>query len=463
MQGHERKGPVMETSASPAPVVLGQPTYAEIGEQIGSIPLTRRLLPGWVLAFLAASVLFMGLMSAVGWLLARGVGIWGIDIPVAWGFAIVNFVWWIGIGHAGTFISAILLLLRQPWRTSINRLSETMTLFAVSCAGLFPLLHLGRPWLFYYMLPYPNTMTLWPQFRSALVWDIFAVLTYLTISILFWYTGMLPDLASMRDHARNPLVKRIYAVLCLGWRGSALHWHRWESGYILMAGLSTPLVVSVHSTVSADFATAIVPGWHSTIFPPFFVAGAIYSGFAMVLTLLIPIRAYYRLHSLITERHLEAMAKMLLVTGWIVIFGYVAENFIAWYSGDPFEMSIFFKRATGWYRVSFAFMIFCNVISVQSLWSGSLRRNVLFLWALSLVINVGMWFERFVIVVTSLSQDYLPSSWAPYKPTFWDLLTFAGTFGLFLGGMALFLRVLPAISMSEMRELLDRQERGETA
>jgi Ni/Fe-hydrogenase subunit HybB-like protein len=451
----------MKAPASPAPVVLGRPSYGEIGDQIGSIPLRRRLMPGWVMAFLAASVLFMGLMTSVAWLLARGVGIWGIGIPVAWGFAIVNFVWWIGIGHAGTFISAILLLLRQPWRTSINRLSETMTLFAVSCAGLFPLLHLGRPWLFYYMLPYPNTMTLWPQFRSALVWDIFAVLTYLTISILFWYTGMLPDLASMRDQARNPLVKRIYAILCLGWRGSALHWHRWESGYILMAGLSTPLVVSVHSTVSADFATAMVPGWHSTIFPPLFVAGAIYSGFAMVLTLLIPIRAYYRLHALITERHLEAMAKMLMVTGWIVVFGYVAENFLAWYGGNPFEMSIFLKRATGWYRLSFVLMILCNVVSLQTLWIGKLRRNLFFLWGLSLVINVGMWFERFVIVVTSLSQDFLPSAWAPYSPTFWDLLTFAGTFGLFLAGMVLFLRVLPAISMSEMRELLDRREKGE--
>jgi Ni/Fe-hydrogenase subunit HybB-like protein len=452
----------MSAPGTPAPVVVGNPTFGEIGDQVGSIPLERRLRPAWVLAFLASAALFMGLMTAVGWLLARGVGIWGVGIPVAWGFAIVNFVWWIGIGHAGTFISAILLLLRQPWRTSINRLSETMTLFAVMCAGMFPLLHLGRPWLFYYMLPYPNTMTLWPQFRSALVWDIFAVLTYLTISIVFWYTGMLPDLAGMRDQARHPLLKRVYAILCLGWRGSALHWHRWESGYVLMAGLSAPLVVSVHSTVSADFATTMVPGWHSAIFPPFFVAGAIYSGFAMVLTLLIPLRAYYRLQNLITARHLEAMAKMLLVTGWILIFGYVAENFTAWYGGNPYEMSIFLKRATGWYRTAFAGMLFCNVIAVQALWSGRLRRNLLFLWLLSIVINIGMWFERFVIVVTSLSQDYLPSAWNPYAPTFWDWLTFAGTFGLFLGGLALFLRVLPAISMSEMRELLDRRKkRGE--
>jgi molybdopterin-containing oxidoreductase family membrane subunit len=261
----------------------------------------------------------------------------------------------------------------------------------------------------------------------------------------------------MRDHARNPFVKRIYGVLCMGWRGSALHWYRWECGYILLAGLSTPLVVSVHSTVSADFATAIVPGWHSTIFPPFFVAGAIYSGFAMVLTLLIPIRAYYRLHALITDRHLDAMAKMLLVTGWIVIFGYVSETFIGWYSGNPYEMSIYLKRAIGWYRWAFAMQIFCNVISVQTLWSGNLRRNVLFLWFLSIVINIGMWFERFVIVVTSLAQDFLPSAWAPYHPTFWDWLTFAGTFGLFLGGITLFLRVLPAISISEMRELLDKK------
>jgi Ni/Fe-hydrogenase subunit HybB-like protein len=450
----------MSASGSIPPVVQGSPSLREVGDKIGSIPLEPRLRPAWILAFLATTTLFMGLMTAISWLLIRGVGLWGIDIPVAWGFAIVNFVWWIGIGHAGTFISAILLLLRQPWRTSINRLSETMTLFAVMCAGLFPLLHLGRPWLFYYMLPYPNTMTLWPQFRSALVWDIFAVLTYLTISLLFWYTGMLPDLASMRDQARHPWIKRIYAVLCLGWRGSALHWYRWECGYILMAGLSTPLVVSVHSTVSADFAIAIVPGWHSTIFPPFFVAGAIYSGFAMVLTLLIPIRAYYKLHAFITDRHLEAMSKMLLVTGWIVIFGYVAENFTAWYSGNPYEMSIFLKRAVGWYRWAFVCQMFCNVVSVQSLWSGRLRRNVVYLWFLSIVINIGMWYERFVIVVTSLAQDYLPSSWNPYTPTFWDWLTFAGTFGLFLGGVTLFLRVLPSISISEMRELLDRKREG---
>jgi molybdopterin-containing oxidoreductase family membrane subunit len=441
----------------PPPVILGNPSAGEVGDRIASIPLERKLRPLWVLAFLGSAILFMGLMTAIAWLLARGVGIWGIGIPVAWGFAIVNFVWWIGIGHAGTFISAILLLLRQPWRTSINRFSETMTLFAVSCAGLFPLLHLGRPWLFYYMLPYPNTMGLWPQFRSALVWDIFAVLTYLTISAVFWYTGMLPDLASMRDRARHPAVKRIYGILCLGWRGSALHWHRWESGYVLLAGLSTPLVVSVHSTVSADFATALVPGWHSTIFPPLFVAGAIYSGFAMVLTLLIPLRAYYRLHPFITARHMDALAKMLLVTGWILIFGYAVENFMAWYGGDPYDETQFLYRAAGDYRWPFAGMIFCNVIALQPLWSRRIRGNLACLWVIALIINLGMWFERFVIVVGSLSREFLPSMWNTYRPTFWDWLTFAGTFGLFLGGLALFLRLLPALSMSELRQLLDRK------
>ena len=441
----------------PPPVFLGNPSAGEVGDRIASIPLERKLRPLWVLAFLGSAILFMGLMTAIAWLLARGVGIWGIGIPVAWGFAIVNFVWWIGIGHAGTFISAILLLLRQPWRTSINRFSETMTLFAVSCAGLFPLLHLGRPWLFYYMLPYPNTMGLWPQFRSALVWDIFAVLTYLIISAVFWYTGMLPDLASMRDRARHPAVKRIYGIVCLGWRGSALHWHRWESGYVLLAGLSTPLVVSVHSTVSADFATALVPGWHSTIFPPLFVAGAIYSGFAMVLTLLIPIRAYYRLHPFITARHMDALAKMLLVTGWILIFGYAVENFMAWYGGDPYDETQFLYRAAGDYRWPFAGMIFCNVIALQPLWSRRIRGNLACLWVIALIINLGMWFERFVIVVGSLSREFLPSMWNTYRPTFWDWLTFAGTFGLFLGGLALFLRLLPALSMSELRQLLDRK------
>lgn len=446
--------------AEKPPVVTGGHSLKSVGDVVGSIPLEPRIRLGWLGATVLSAALLTGLMGAIFWLLLRGVGIWGINIPVAWGFAIINFVWWIGIGHAGTFISAILLLLRQPWRTSINRFSETMTLFAVMCAGLFPLLHLGRPWLFYYMLPYPNTMTLWPQFRSALVWDIFAVLTYLTISAIFWYTGLLPDLASMRDRARNQWVKRIYGVLSLGWRGSALHWHRWESGYILMAGLSTPLVVSVHSTVSADFAITMVPGWHSTIFPPFFVAGAIYSGFAMVLTLVIPIRAYYGLKDFVTMRHLDAMAKMLLVTGWIVIFGYSTEFFIAWYSGNVFEMSIFWNRFTGWYRFYFAGMIFCNVAVVQTLWWPKLRRNLIFLWFASILINFGMWYERFVIVVTSLAQDFLPSAWNPYTPTFWDWLTFAGTFGLFLTGIALFMRMLPSISMSEMRELLDRNRQG---
>lgn len=440
------------------PVVTGSYSDAAVGERIGSIPLEPRIRTAWALGFVFSFLLFTCLLAAIFWLLVRGVGIWGINIPVAWGFAIINFVWWIGIGHAGTFISAILLLLRQPWRTSINRFSETMTLFAVACAGLFPLLHLGRVWLFYYMFPYPNTMGLWPQFRSALVWDVFAVLTYFTISLAFWYTGLLPDFASMRDKARNRFAKAGYGILSLGWRGSALHWHRWEALYILLAAISTPLVVSVHSTVSSDFATAIVPGWHSTIFPPFFVAGAIYSGFAMVLTLVIPLRGYYGLKDFLTLHHLDVMAKLLLVTGWIVIFGYSTEFFIAWYSGNEYEMSAYWSRATGWYKSYFWGMIFCNAAVVQFLWSRRLRRNILFLWSASLLINFGMWYERFVIVITSLSTPYLPSSWRTYEPTFWDWLTYIGTFGLFLTGMFLFMRFLPSISISEMRELIHKRD-----
>ncbi|HWL16877.1 MAG TPA: NrfD/PsrC family molybdoenzyme membrane anchor subunit, partial [Opitutus sp.] len=376
------------------------------------------------------------------------------NIPVAWGFAIVNFVWWIGIGHAGTFISAILLLLHQHWRTSINRFTEAMTLFAVACAGLFPLLHLGRPQFFYWLLPYRDTMGLWPQFRSPLVWDIFAVTTYGTVSLLFWYVGLIPDLATLRDRAPTLAKRRLYGLLSLGWRGDARHWIHYEKLYLLLAGLATPLVVSVHSIVGLDFAIAILPGWHSTIFPPYFVAGAIFSGFAMVLTLVVPLRRVYGLTNYITDRHLELMAKVLMATGWIVLYGYFAEFFEAWRSGDLLERSMAVNRATGPYAPWFWLLLACNLLAPQLLWWRSLRRSALVLWVIALVVNVGMWLERFIIVITSLHRDFLPSSWGMYIPTFWDWATFAGTLGLFGALLFLFVRYLPAISMTEMRKLV---------
>lgn len=416
---------------------------------------------GWWLAFILAFGLTTVLAFAIGYLFLRGVGIWGIGIPVGWGFAIVNFVWWIGIGHAGTFISAILYLLNQGWRTSINRFAEAMTLFAVACAGIFPLLHLGRPWVFYFMLPYPDTMGLWPQFRSPLIWDMFAVSTYFIVSLVFWFVGLLPDLASLRDRAKNPAMRVLWGLLCLGWRGSARHWYRYERLYMLLAALATPLVVSVHSIVSMDFSVAIVPGWHSTIFPPYFVAGAIYSGFAMVLTLSIPLRHFYRLQDVITERHLENMAKMLLTTGWILAFGYLSDTFISWYSGNPYEGYMSLNRMQGPYRAIFWTMLFINVGSVQLLWFRKLRRHIPFLFLLSLIINCGMWMERYVVVITSLHRDYLPSSWGKFAGTFWDWATLFGSMGLFLMLFLLFVRVLPVISMAELKKLVDQKNSEE--
>ncbi|TMA49170.1 MAG: hydrogenase [Deltaproteobacteria bacterium] len=379
-------------------------------------------------------------------------------IPVGWGFAIINFVWWIGIGHAGTLISAILLLLRQQWRQSINRFAEAMTLFAVACAGLFPLLHLGRPFYFYWLVPYPNIMSLWPQFRSPLVWDVFAISTYFTISLLFWYVGLIPDLATLRDRSGNRVGRVVYGMLAMGWRGSARHWQRYEIAYLLLAGLATPLVVSVHTVVSFDFAVAIVPGWHSTIFPPFFVAGAIYSGFAMVMTLAIPLRAAYHLEDFITARHLENMAKILLVTGLIVTYGYLIETFISWYSGNEYEWYMTMNRLRGPYAPLYWALILCNSLVPQVLWFRRARRNVVLLFVVALVVNVGMWLERFIIVVTSLHRDFLPSSWGMYYPTRWDWATFIGTMGLFATLFLLFIRFLPMISISEMRMILPQAE-----
>ena len=442
----------------PPPVIGPGYTFASITDKISSIVLTRRTPPGWFVGFGLSFALVMLLQYAIGYLLVTGVGIWGVNIPVAWGFAIVNFVWWIGIGHAGTLISAILLLLRQEWRTSINRFAEAMTLFAVACAGLFPLLHLGRPWFFYWLLPYPNTMGVWPQFRSPLVWDVFAVMTYFTVSLLFWYVGLIPDLATLRDRSPSRRGRIIYGMLAMGWRGSALHWYRYETAYLLLAGLATPLVVSVHTVVSFDFAVAIVPGWHSTIFPPYFVAGAIYSGFAMVLTLAIPLRTVYGLEDFITQRHLQNMAKILLATGLIVAYGYLMEIFMSWYGGNPYEEFMTLNRMHGPYAPMFWALLLCNIVVPQVLWFEQVRSNAVALFVIALIVNIGMWLERYVIVVTSLHRDFLPSSWGMYAGTVWDWATFIGTIGLFLSLVFLFIRFLPMISIFEMRTLLPEAE-----
>jgi len=435
------------------PVIVGKHSYGSINEDIMSIPLKRRVQPWWMLGLAIAFVLLMLLNLAVAMLFIKGVGIWGLNVPVGWGVAIINFVWWVGIGHAGTFISAILFLLKQQWRMSINRFAEAMTLFAVVCAGLFPLLHMGRPWRFWWMFPYPNTMDLWPQFRSPLVWDVFAVSTYLIVSLLFWYVGLIPDLASLRDKAQNKYVRIIYGFLALGWRGAATHWQRHQMAYLLLAGLATPLVLSVHTVVSFDFAMSIVPGWHTTIFPPYFVAGAIYSGFAMVLTLLIPIRKFYNLKNFITAKHLDNMGKVMLVTGLMVFYGYMMEIFIAWYSGNPYESYMVFNRMTGPYAPVYWALIFCNGVIPQLLWYKRIRANSLILFAIALLVNVGMWLERCVIVITSLHRDFMPSSWDMFYPTQWDWYTFFGTIGLFLVCIIIFIRVMPMIACFEMKEL----------
>src|SRR3954464_13794851 len=446
----------------PARLIGPGETYASVTETIGSIVLAGRQPKAGGAGFALSFSLLMLLLFSIAYLLVRGIGIWGVNIPVAWGFAIVNFVWWIGIGHAGTFISAILLLLLQKWRTSINRLTEAMTLFAVACAALFPLLHLGRPWIFYWLFPYPDTMDLWPQFRSPLVWDVFAVGTYFTVSLIFWYIGLIPDLATLRDRATTRGRQVVYGMLALGWRGSAAHWQRHQSAYLLLARFATPPVPSVHSVVSFDFSVAIVPGWHSTIFPPYFVAGAIYSGFAMVLNIVIPTRRLYKLESLVTTRHLNNMANVMLATGMMVSYGYLMEAFMSWYSGEVFEQYMMMNRAFGPYAWAFWALMLTNVLIPQALWSKRVRRSEWLLFFVALSVNVGMWLERFVIVITSLHRDYVPSSWGMYWPTFWDWATFAGTIGLFLTLLFLFIRFLPMISISEVRELIS-EEKGGTA
>lgn len=441
-----------------APVVAPGHTPATVTDKIAGTVLTPHTPKGWFFGFAIGFALLQLLLVGVSWLLYRGVGVWGINNPVGWGFDIINFVWWIGIGHAGTLISAILLLFRQQWRTSINRFAEAMTLFAVMCAGMYPLLHLGRPWYFYWLMPYPNTFALWPNFKSPLVWDVFAVSTYATVSALFWFVGLIPDLASLRDKAKTKAAQVFYGVLALGWRGSARHWHRYETAYLLLAGLSTPLVVSVHTIVSFDFAVSVIPGWHTMIFPPYFVAGAVYSGFAMVLTLLIPVRAIYGMHDFVTDRHLDNMSKIMLVTGLVVAYGYVMEIFTGWYSGNEFEMYMLINRAVGPYAPLYWALIFCNVATPQALWFPSIRRNPVVLFILSLIINVGMWLERFVIIVMSLHRDFMPSAWGMYYPSTWDWAIFIGTMGFFLTMMYLFMRILPMISIFEMRGLVAKPE-----
>jgi Ni/Fe-hydrogenase subunit HybB-like protein len=448
----------VEVANKRAPVIEPGHTFATVTDKISSIVLTRPTSLAWVVGFGAGFLMTMMLLFALGYLFIKGTGIWGINIPIGWGFAIVNFVWWIGIGHAGTLISAILLLLRQSWRNSINRFAEAMTLFAVACAGVFPAVHTGRPWLDYWMFPYPNTMQYWPQFRSPLIWDVFAVSTYFTISLLFWFIGLIPDMATLRDRAENKYAEMIYGLLAMGWRGSARHWARYETAYLLLAGLATPLVLSVHTVVSFDFAVGIVPGWHTTIFPPYFVAGAIYSGFAMVLMLAIPIRKIYNLEDFITDRHLQNSAKVMLATGWIVAYGYALEAFSGWYGGNRYDQTLLWNRLHGPYAVVYWMLLVSNIFIPQVLWVRKMRTSPVWLFLISFVILVGMWLERFVIIVLSLSRDFLTSSWGMYYPTRWDWMTYFGTIGLFLTAIFLFVRILPMISIFEMRTLLPEAE-----
>jgi len=444
-------------------LITGEHTYETITDKVASIVINQRKQPlTWYVIFGGAFIMLNVMMATIVHLLFKGIGIWGINIPSGWGWDIINFVWWIGIGHAGTLISAILLLLRQQWRTSINRFAEAMTLFAVACAGLYPLLHTGRPWVAYWLFPYPNVLGMWPQFRSPLVWDVFAVSTYATVSAMFWFVGLIPDLATMRDRATNPLAKIIFGCLSLGWRGSAQHWQRYEAAYLMLAGLSTPLVLSVHSIVSFDFSVGIVPGWHTTIFPPYFVAGAVYAGFAMVILLAIPTRAIYGLKDFITMKHLDWMAKIMLTTGLIVFYGYLVEVFYAWYGGDKAEMEMMHNRMFGPYGWSYWMLITCNGFAPQLLWFPRVRRSIPMLFILSLVVSLGMWLERFVIVTVSLTRTAIPATWGYYTPTVFDWSMFLGTMGQFLFLFFLFIRFVPMIAIFEMRDLLHKSHHDDT-
>jgi molybdopterin-containing oxidoreductase family membrane subunit len=447
-------GKIDNTTSDPtrrAPLMTGAHDYASVTETVCRIPEARRTPPVWYLAFAVTSSVTAIFFLAIGYLFVTGVGVWGNNSPVFWGWPIVNFVFWVGIGHAGTLISAILFLFRQKWRTSINRFAEAMTVFAVCCAGIFPGIHVGRVWLAYWLAPYPNQMALWPNFRSPLLWDVFAVGTYATVSVLFWYHGMIPDLATLRDRATSKVRRIAYGIGALGWRGSARQWHRYEITYLLLAALATPLVLSVHSVVSFDFAVSLLPGWHSTIFPPYFVAGAIFSGFAMVITLMVPARTLFGLEELVTLRHLDNINKVLLATSLMVGYAYSIEFFVAWYGGNRYEQFAFINRAMGPYAWAYWTMVTCNVAVPQLFWFKKCRTTPWMMFPIAVLVNVGMWFERFVIVVSSLSRDFLPSSWGYFKPTAIDILMLVGSFGLFCTLFLLFVRFLPMVAISEVK------------
>ena len=446
------------------PLVLNQRSLGWLSDTIAGVA-EGKTPKWWWCAFIPSALIMSVCFAMIIYLMSTGVGVWGLQIPVAWAWDITNFVFWIGIGHAGTLISAILFLLRQKWRTSINRAAEAMTIFAVMCAGIFPLIHIGRIWLGWWLLPLPNANSIWPQFRSPLLWDVFAVSTYFTVSLLFWYMGLIPDLATMRDRAKSKIRQILYGLGAMGWTGSNRHWHNYEKAYLLLAGLSTPLVLSVHSIVSFDFAVSQVPGWHTTIFPPYFVAGAVFSGFGMVLTLMLPMRKIFHLEEIITVRHIELMGKVILATGSIVGYAYGMEFFIAWYSGNPYEKFAFMNNRAAdpfifgplWgiepapYWWAYWSMISCNVICPQLFWFKKIRTNMIYVFIISIFVNIGMWFERFVIIVTSLHRDYIPANWAYYSPTWVDIWQFIGTFGLFMTLFLLFIRFLPAIAISEVK------------
>jgi molybdopterin-containing oxidoreductase family membrane subunit len=445
---------VTDDPLDPTPLIEGAHNDLTVNDSLLA-HVFRGAGKGWWACFGVALSMLGLLVIAVSWTLYRGIGSWGNNIPVGWAFGIINFVWWIGIGHAGTLISAILLLLQQKWRTSINRFAEAMTLFAVICALLFPLIHTGRPWFAaYWLLPYPSVNRIWPQFKSPLVWDVFAVSTYFTISLLFWFLGLVPDLAALRDSATSRVKRFVYGMFALGWRGSGRHWAEYKWAYLLLAGLSTPLVLSVHTIVSFDFAVSVLPGWHTTIFPPYFVAGAVFSGFAMVLTWMVPAREFLGLKHVVTLRHLENMCKVMLATGLMVSYGYAMEHFIAWYSGNPYEFSVFFRvRQRGPFAPVYWLMIFCNVVTPNIFWFKRGRTNLATMWVAAILINVGMWCERFIIVVTSLHRDFLPTSWHNYAPTWVDISLFIGTIGLFSTLFLLFLKFVPAVAVTEIKEM----------
>lgn len=435
------------------PMVLNNRSMSWITNLIAGIPEQKTPLWWYITIAITGSVAGFGVLCIL-YLLFTGVGVWGNNIPVGWAWDITNFVFWIGIGHAGTLISAILFLCRQKWRTSINRASEAMTLFAVICAAIYPGIHVGRVWMVWFMAPVPNPNWIWPNFRSPLLWDVFAVSTYFTVSVLFWFLGLVPDLATMRDRALSKVGKFCYGVLALGWRGGNRQWRHYEMAYLILAGLSTPLVLSVHSTVSFDFATSLIPGWHTTIFPPYFVAGAIFGGFAMVLTLMLPARSIYKLHDVFTWNHIDVMCKIILLTGSIVGYAYTMELFVAFYGANPFERFAFINRYFGPYWWAAWSMFTCNVIIPQLFWVRAFRRNLITVFFVCMCVNAGMWYERFVIIAVSLTRDFLPSSWGMYYPTWVDVMTFAGTFGIFTTFFLIFIRFFPMIAMSEVKTVL---------